>query len=74
MVWSLRNSPERWEKYPVIISAGGDGKVHQIISGIIQSELNEVQLGIIPLGTGNDFARICGYRADGTIWGSKFSA
>lgn len=59
------------KEYPVIISAGGDGTLHQIINGIIRSELNEVQLGIIPLGTGNDFARICGYRADGDHLGQQ---
>ncbi len=59
------------KEYPVIISAGGDGTLHQIINGIIRSNLHEVQLGIIPLGTGNDFARVCGYRADGDLLGQQ---
>jgi YegS/Rv2252/BmrU family lipid kinase len=59
------------QTHPVIISAGGDGTLHQITNGLIRSNLNEVRLGIIPLGTGNDFARICGYRADGDLLGRR---
>ncbi len=38
-----------------IISVGGDGTLHEILNGIKSFE-NTV-LGIIPLGTGNDFAK-----------------
>lgn len=37
-----------------IIVVGGDGTLHEVINGF--SEFDKVALGIIPCGTGNDFA------------------
>lgn len=42
-----------------IIVAGGDGSVHEAVNGILAAEGN-VALGLIPIGTGNDFAKACG--------------
>lgn len=42
------------EKYTDIISVGGDGTLTEIVDGLAGFEGN---LGIIPAGTGNDFAR-----------------
>ena len=42
-----------------ILAAGGDGTLNQVINGVLQSGKN-VPVGIIPLGTGNDFAAHCG--------------
>ena len=39
-----------------IIVAGGDGSVHEALNGIMQS-VNDADLGLIPTGTGNDFAK-----------------
>jgi len=37
---------------------GGDGTVNEVVNGVLKSGRNEdVLLGIIPLGTGNDWAR-----------------
>ena len=53
------------ENYDVIMAAGGDGTLHQVTNGLLKHEgLNLPALGIIPLGTGNDFARSCSLRAD----------
>lgn len=41
--------------YDFIVSVGGDGTVNEIISGIIEKELN-IPLAILPGGTVNDFA------------------
>ena len=41
-----------------IIVAGGDGSIHEVVNGILRSE-NSVELGVIPIGTGNDFAKAC---------------
>lgn len=45
-----------------ILAAGGDGTLNQVINGVMAvatpSEIPTI--GIIPLGTGNDFARMCG--------------
>jgi diacylglycerol kinase (ATP) len=48
-------------KFDVILAAGGDGTAHQVLNGLLSSK-DETQLpslGLIPLGTGNDFARTC---------------
>lgn len=39
-----------------IVAAGGDGTVNGVLNGIA-GDLAKVRLGILPLGTGNDFAR-----------------
>jgi diacylglycerol kinase (ATP) len=41
------------EKPDAVVSLGGDGTQHYILNGIVGSE---VPLGIIPCGSGNDFA------------------
>lgn len=44
----------------VVIAAGGDGTVHQVVNGVISGRENETKLpaiGLIPIGGGNDFAR-----------------
>jgi len=52
-------------EFDVILSAGGDGTLHQIVNGILTSQNKKnPTVGIIPLGTGNDFARTCGIRLD----------
>lgn len=43
--------------YDVVAAAGGDGTVNEVIRGLIDSEaIAEVTLGVVPTGTGNDFA------------------
>ncbi|MEY2479078.1 MAG: diacylglycerol kinase [Verrucomicrobiota bacterium] len=44
------------EGYDRIIVAGGDGTLNEIVNGIANHS-SKVSIGIIPLGTGNDFAR-----------------
>ncbi len=47
--------------YQVIISAGGDGTVHEVVNGLMRSGLNKtVILAILPVGNGNDSARAIG--------------
>jgi diacylglycerol kinase (ATP) len=41
-----------------IIVAGGDGSVHEAANGLLRSD-NAASLGVIPTGTGNDFAKAC---------------
>jgi YegS/Rv2252/BmrU family lipid kinase len=46
--------------YKKIIAVGGDGTINQIVNGILQSiniELSTIKVGIIPIGTGNDWAK-----------------
>lgn len=39
-----------------VIVAGGDGSIHEATNGILRAEGNTA-LGVIPIGTGNDFAK-----------------
>lgn len=40
-----------------VIAAGGDGTVHDVVNGIMRAG-TATALGVIPLGTGNDFAKV----------------
>jgi len=43
-----------------IISVGGDGTLHHIVNGIMSQnfvETNTIQVGVIPIGTGNDWVK-----------------
>lgn len=42
-----------------IVVAGGDGSIHEAANGILRST-HQAALGVIPSGTGNDFAKACG--------------
>ncbi len=44
------------DDFDVIVAVGGDGTINEIINGL--PELNK-PFGLIPIGTGNDFARSC---------------
>ena len=45
-----------------VIVVGGDGSLHEVINGF--SNFDKVSLGIIPCGTGNDFASALGLSLD----------
>ena len=49
--------------YDIIIAAGGDGTLNEVINGIGKN-VKKVRVGLIPLGTGNDFARTIGVPTD----------
>lgn len=42
-----------------VIAAGGDGTANEVLNGLSQ-HLDQVTLGVLPLGTGNDLARSLG--------------
>lgn len=48
-----------------IICAGGDGLIHEVVNGVMHAGLADdgatrAAVGVIPLGTGNDFAKLLG--------------
>jgi diacylglycerol kinase (ATP) len=49
--------------HDMIVAAGGDGTLNEVINGIGE-KLGEARVGLIPLGTGNDFARTIGMPTD----------
>ena len=49
--------------YRYIVAVGGDGTVNEVINGIMQHPAHkrkDVVVGVLPRGTGNDFARTIG--------------
>jgi len=42
--------------FEVVIAAGGDGTVHEVVNGIVHGAKPGAHLGVIPIGSGNDFA------------------
>lgn len=47
----------------VILSVGGDGTAHEVANGILEGHRGAV-MGVLPFGTGNDFARAVGIPRD----------
>lgn len=45
------------ETYDLVVSLGGDGTLHETINGFMDQD-HRPKLGVIPLGTVNDFARV----------------
>jgi len=45
--------------FDLVVSAGGDGTLNEVVNGIARENC-KAALGVLPLGTGNDFARTLG--------------
>ncbi|MFX3618781.1 MAG: diacylglycerol kinase [Sporolactobacillus sp.] len=43
-------------KFDMVVAAGGDGTINEVINGLAEQEYRP-RLGVLPLGTTNDFAR-----------------
>jgi diacylglycerol kinase family enzyme len=49
----------------LLIAVGGDGTLNEVVHGLMElSEAVRPTLGIVPLGTANDFANGCGIPRD----------
>lgn len=47
--------------YDTVLALGGDGVIHEVACGLMAvPEVRRPQLGVIPLGSGNDYARTLG--------------
>lgn len=58
------------ETKPVkVIVCGGDGTVLWVVEEIVKAkiDLENIIIGIIPIGTGNDFSRATGWGGEQTI-------
>lgn len=50
--------------YDLVVAMGGDGTMHEVLNGLMQvPESKRPQMGIVPVGSGNDFAYACGISA-----------
>jgi diacylglycerol kinase (ATP) len=51
--------------YGMVIAMGGDGTVHEVVNGLMQIPVdNRPILGVVPVGSGNDFAHSIGVPMD----------
>ncbi|MCO7175403.1 diacylglycerol kinase [Sporolactobacillus kofuensis] len=50
-------------KFDLVVAAGGDGTINEVINGLAEMDYRP-KLGILPLGTTNDFARAVGIPRD----------
>lgn len=47
--------------YDLVVAMGGDGTVHEVVNGLMQVPENKRPvLGVVPVGSGNDFAHAVG--------------
>jgi YegS/Rv2252/BmrU family lipid kinase len=47
--------------YELVVAVGGDGTVHEVINGLMQLPADKrPKFGVVPLGSGNDFAHAVG--------------
>jgi len=47
----------------LVVAAGGDGTLNEVVNGL-SADFGRARLGLLPLGTGNDFARSIGVPND----------
>lgn len=52
--------------YDLIVAAGGDGTIHEVINGIAEQEYRPM-LAILPAGTTNDYARVLNIPRDDLV-------
>lgn len=61
----MQQAAEASRRAPVVVAVGGDGTILEVIRGLVAGG-GPAALGVIPLGTGNDFSRTLGlYRPIG---------
>jgi diacylglycerol kinase (ATP) len=48
----------------MVVSIGGDGTTNEVVNGLMRAGTNSTRLGIIPAGSGNDFAWFAGIALD----------
>ena len=46
----------------LVVAAGGDGTIHEVANGLLHSGAPNAGLAVLPIGTGNDFAKLLGGR------------
>ncbi len=49
-----------------VVAVGGDGTVHEVANGLLCAE-SDAALGVVPIGSGNDFAKLVGVYGDDPV-------
>ena len=73
--WARTNAPlhamtlaeqAKRDGYDNLIAVGGDGIVHEVVNGILRATSGDVNgtLGVVPVGSGNDFAKMVPLQPD----------
>ena len=57
--------------YHRVIAAGGDGTVHEVANGLLDSGQSDIVLGVLPIGSMNDYAAALGIDAEAIRRGQK---
>ena len=56
------------EGYDMVIAVGGDGTVHEVVNGLMELPIERrPRLGVVPLGSGNDFAHAIGMNSNSSL-------
>lgn len=56
------------EGYELVVAVGGDGTVHEVINGLmLVPDEHRPRLGVVPLGSGNDFAHNVGVNKNSAL-------
>ncbi|MBI2844910.1 MAG: diacylglycerol kinase family lipid kinase [Chloroflexi bacterium] len=50
--------------YPIVVAVGGDGTVQEVANGLLTADKDSVVMGILPIGSGSDFAYSVGILPD----------
>jgi lipid kinase YegS len=66
VTWELEDisryiTEARHAEADAIVAAGGDGSMHHIVNDLLRATAEPCAVGIIPMGTGNDFASCCNF-------------
>lgn len=62
-------------EFDTVLALGGDGVVHEVANGLMQiPAAQRPMLGVVPVGSGNDFARTLGLTDITDVSGTDFSA
>lgn len=63
---------EAAEGYDVVVAAGGDGTVHEVLAGVMAHPVeSRPALAVLPTGSGNDYRRTLGISTDITVAASQ---
>ena len=60
-------------QYDLLIAVGGDGTASEVANGILSAQAGNTALGVVPVGTGNDFANTLGVQTDANAIASLVS-